>query len=185
MSSYIAWRNYMWYVVLRQISRNLYCPFFFTRVAKWCLFTILIIWGKGVFPNLNLKMMKVNNKVFFSETMFLNYVEQTLIYPTNLPTECKFFIDFQYFRVDNFRNNKCTQKQVNINDPIFLWWNFVNVHRDDAWVNILHSAKDGDNFCYMWNMTNTPISSYIFTKIFVWLSCQQVWSEKIVLVNKT
>ena len=39
--------------------------FFFTRVMKMMSFPILIICGKGVFHNLNLKMMKINNEVNF------------------------------------------------------------------------------------------------------------------------
>ena len=37
---------------------------------KWCLFTILIIWGKGVFHNSNLKIKKINNKANFFKSYF-------------------------------------------------------------------------------------------------------------------
>ena len=77
--------------------------FFSPQWWKWCLFTILIIWGKGIFHNLNLK------------TNLL-----TSIYPTNIQTECNLLLIFSVFLVGNFRNNKHPQKQENLNNSKFL-----------------------------------------------------------------
>ena len=45
--------------------------FFSPEWWKWCLVIIFIIWEKTVFHNLNLKMMKINNKVNFLKSYFL------------------------------------------------------------------------------------------------------------------
>ena len=73
----------------------------------------------------------------------------------------KSVVDFKYFRVNHFQNNKYPQKQENLNNPNnsnFPLWNCIKFYRADACV--LPSTKDGDDFCNsLWNMAKTLFSS--------------------------
>ena len=51
------------------------------------------------------------------------------------------------------------KEQENHNNSNFLWYNCTQFYRDDAWVNILHSDKDGDVYCSLWNVAKTMFSS--------------------------
>ena len=61
--------------------------------------------------------------------------------------ECKLVVDFWCFCVNNFWNYKYLQKQENLNNSNFLWQNCITFYWDNAWVDISHSTKDGDDIC--------------------------------------
>ena len=103
-----------------KIQEFLPAPFFSFERGKWGLFTILTIWAKGVFHNLKLKTMKINNKVNFLKPYFF----LTRNTPPNINIPCmqieyKFAIYFQCSFI-NFRDNRYPQKQVNRNNSYFL-----------------------------------------------------------------
>ena len=60
----------MWYFA--KIAGIITVPIFSLWWWKWCLFTTLIVWGKSVFHNLNLKMVKINDEMNVLRTYFLH-----------------------------------------------------------------------------------------------------------------
>ena len=59
------------YDIVQTIAAIFTVQIFSLKWSKWFLFTISIVRAKGVFYNLNLKMMKIINKVNFLEPYFL------------------------------------------------------------------------------------------------------------------
>ena len=63
-------RGVVWYCT-KNLGIVLPSRFVTPVLWTWCLFTILIIWGKCVLHYLNLKIMKINNKVNIIRSYFL------------------------------------------------------------------------------------------------------------------
>ena len=57
--------------VVPKLQEFLPTRYFSPEWWKWCLFTMLIIWRKCAFPNLNLKIRRIDIKINFLKTYFL------------------------------------------------------------------------------------------------------------------
>ena len=82
--------------------------------GKWCLFTISIIWRKGVIHNLDLKMRDIKNKVNFWLTDYINHEEQTSKYQYALQL-CRLNANLVFIFIATFKQlcaawRKCLRK---------------------------------------------------------------------------